>query len=149
MSPETSDDPMTVLPHGAASTTVAELVAQVAELERCQRQEDVDGFLELFDDSALWVTGGGVRLVGKAEIAGFTRKVLPGAFAHGSVTYVVRLISVVSPDIVITSVDQTYLDDDGEPLVESARGRPTYTWRRSRDSVWRIVCGQNTGVAAG
>ena len=37
---------------------VAALTALVAELERTQMQEDVEGFLELFDPLAVWVTGG-------------------------------------------------------------------------------------------
>jgi ketosteroid isomerase-like protein len=40
------------------------LIQRVAELERSQQQEDVDGFLALFDEDAVWVTGGGIRLIG-------------------------------------------------------------------------------------
>ena len=146
MTAESIADQLTIVPPAAPQTDVVELVERVAELERSQQQEDVEGFLALFHHSAAWVTGGGVRLVGNAEIAAFTRQVLPGAFQRGSVTYAVRVVSFISPDIAITGVDQTYLDDDGRPVAENAYGRPTYVWRRGTKGVWLIVAGQNTGV---
>ena len=77
----------TVSPEGSPEADVAALVGLVAELERTQQQEDVDGFLALFDPAAVWVTGGGRRLIGRDVIGEFTRGVLPGAMADGSVTY--------------------------------------------------------------
>ncbi len=130
----------------ASDVDSARLIELVAELERAQLNEDVDAFLALFDQDAMWVTGGGRRLVGLDEIAAFTRAVLPGwRDAGGSATYVVRHVRFLTPDIAVTSVDQEYLDADGLPHSPRQRGLPTYTWRRN-GSDWRIVNGQNTGV---
>ncbi|HWL95728.1 MAG TPA: SgcJ/EcaC family oxidoreductase, partial [Nocardioidaceae bacterium] len=75
------------MPTDIPQATIDALTARVAELERAQREEDVEGFLALFDPRAVGVTAGGIPLVGRDAIAEFTRQVLPGAFAEGSVTY--------------------------------------------------------------
>ena len=113
---------------------------RVADLERTQRQEDVDGFLALFDPHAVWVTGGGKRLIGRDAIAAFTRTVLPGAMAAGSVSYVVEHVLFLSPDIALTGVRQEYTDHAGKA---TGAGLPSYVWRRAGGS-WLIVTGQNT-----
>ena len=132
----------TVAPDGAPADLVETLTARVAELERTQQQEDVDGFLALFDGDAVWVTGGGRRLVGLPVIAEFTRSVLPGGMADGSVTYVVDHVLVIGDDVVLTGVNQQYVDGAGSP---TGAGLPTYVWRR-RGGSWLIVAGQNTAV---
>lgn len=132
----------TVAPEGAPADLVETLTARVAELERTQQQEDADGFLALFDEDAVWVTGGGRRLVGLGVIAEFTRQVLPGAMTDGSVTYVVDHVLVIVDDVVLTGVNQQYVDLAGHP---TGAGLPTYVWRRRHGS-WLIVSGQNTGV---
>lgn len=132
----------TVAPEGAPADLVETLTARVAELERTQQQEDVDGFLALFDEDAVWVTGGGRRLVGLPVIAEFTRQVLPGAMTDGSVTYVVDHVLVIADDVVLTGVNQQYVDLAAHP---TGAGLPTYVWRRRHGS-WLIVSGQNTGV---
>ena len=119
---------------------------RVSALEKAQRHEDVDGFLALFDPEAIWVTGGGVRLVGRDAIGEFTRRVLPKGMADGSVRYDVVELRLLGPDIALTSVDQEYLSADGRPLEPPQRGRPSYVWRRAAEGSWRIVVGQNTGV---
>lgn len=126
-----------------SSHVVEALIGRVSELERAQQTEDVEGFLALFDSDAVWVTGGGIRLIGLDSISDFTRKVLPGAMSEGSVTYHVDHIQQITPQVVLTGVNQQYLDADGQP---TSAGRPTYIWRRT-GSTWRIVAGQNTGVA--
>jgi len=118
------------------------LIGRVAELERSQRAEDVEGFLALFASSAVWVTGGGRRLVGLGEITAFTNDVLPGAFADGSVDYEVELISPITPQVVLTGVRQVYRDREGRP---TSQGAPSYVWREE-GGVWYIVAGQNTAV---
>ena len=120
-----------------------QLTALVATVERTQRAEDVEGFLALFDPDAVWVTGGGRRLVGREAIAEFTRAVLPGGMNGGSVTYVVDHIAFIADDVAVTGVNQQYTDREGNPAGE---GRPTYVWRRA-GGTWRIVVGQNTTVA--
>ncbi|MGH3385162.1 MAG: SgcJ/EcaC family oxidoreductase [Nocardioidaceae bacterium] len=136
---------VTVHPPDAPSIDTDALIERVATLERCQRQEDVDGFLDLFDDSAVWVNGAGRRLIGLSEIAEFTRQVLPGAFATGSVNIEVQHILFIHPDVALTGVRQAYVDADGRPAAEWPFGSPSYVWRRSGDT-WQIVAGQNTAV---
>jgi uncharacterized protein (TIGR02246 family) len=130
----------TVSPPESSLKDVEALVERVAELERTQQQEDVQGFLKLFDPLAVWVTGGGKRLIGLDVIGDFTRTVLPGAMADGSVRYVVEHVLFISPDVALTGVRQQYVDRDGKP---TSAGLPSYVWRRT-DGVWRIIVGQNT-----
>src|SRR5262245_18267189 len=134
----------TVAQESAPADLVETLTARVAELARTQQQEYVDGFLALFDDDAVWVTGGGRRLVGRPVIAEFTRSVLPGAMAEGSVTYVVDHVLVIRGHVALTGVNQQYVDNAGHP---TGAGLPTYVWRR-REGAWLIVAGQNTGAPA-
>jgi uncharacterized protein (TIGR02246 family) len=134
----------TVSPADAHPVVVEVLIDRVAELEQSQRTEDVDGFLALFDSEAVWVTGGGRRLIGLDAISEFTREVLPGWTADGgSVSYRVEHILFIADDLALTGVVQTYMDSGG---AVTGSGLPSYIWRRD-DSVWRIVAGQNTAVA--
>jgi len=121
---------------------VAQLVARVQELERSQLQEDVSAFVSLFLPNATWVTGGGRRLTGRAEIEQFTHSVLPGAFAQGSVRYEVALVRMLGPDVAVTGVNQTYFDEHG---AETSHGLPTYVWTRVGHD-WYLAVGQNTTV---
>jgi uncharacterized protein (TIGR02246 family) len=130
----------TVSPPQSSLKDVQTLVQRVAELERTQQQEDVQGFLALFDPLAVWVTGGGKRLIGLHVISDFTQTVLPGAMADGSVRYNVEHVLFISPDVVLTGVRQQYIDRAGNP---TSAGLPSYVWRRT-DGVWRIIAGQNT-----
>ena len=134
----------TVTPSDAPHDDIATLVQRVAELERTQRSEDVEGFLALFDADAVWVTGSGRRLIGLDVIAQFTRKVLPGAMSDGSVSYEVEHVAFIRPDVALTGVRQQYTDLQGQPKLGSA-GSPSYVWRRTGQT-WKIVAGQNTGV---
>jgi uncharacterized protein (TIGR02246 family) len=133
----------TVSPPQAATEDVTTLVARVAELERTQQQEDVHGFLDLFDPQAVWVTGGGKRLIGRDAISDFTRTVLPGAMSSGSVHYTIEHILFIVPDVVLTGVRQQYVDREGRP---TSAGLPSYVWQRTNGD-WRIVAGQNTMAA--
>lgn len=135
----------TVSPSGHSPADVRQLVQRVADLERTQRTEDVDGFLALFDEDAVWVTGGGKRLVGRDVIAAFTRTVLPGSSAEGSARYDVEHIRFITPDVALTAVNQEYLSRDGRSTSPRQEGRPSYVWRRYGDQ-WLIASGQNTAV---
>jgi uncharacterized protein (TIGR02246 family) len=137
----------TMSPAGASTDDAHALVGLVAALQRSQQQEDVEGFLTLFDPAAVWVTGAGRRLIGLDVIAAFTRQVLPGGMGDGSVTYEVEHISFITPDVALTGVRQQYTDSAGNPR-DDAAGSPSYVWRRSADT-WKIVSGQNTAVQAG
>ncbi|WP_167045015.1 SgcJ/EcaC family oxidoreductase [Salinibacterium sp. ZJ454] len=133
----------TISPINAPYADAMRLIERVAEVERTQRNEDVDGFLSLFDTDAVWITGGGRRLVGREAIAEFTGNVLPGSSADGSVRYDIQHIRLITPDVALTSVDQEYLTADGTPLSPRQLGRPSYVWVRA-DGDWRIISGQNT-----
>ena len=134
---------VTVTPADSDPDAVDELIGLVAGLERTQQTEDADGFLSLFDEEAVWVTGGGRRLIGLDTISEFTRSVLPGAFADGgSVTYEVEHLLFLSDDVVLTGVRQQYIDRLGSP---SGQGLPSYVWRRIGGS-WKMAVGQNTAV---
>ena len=135
----------TISPTDSSSADVDELVALVAELQRTQREEDVEGFLALFDDDAVWVTGGGRRLIGKDVISAFTRQVLPGFAARGSARYVVEHIRFLTSDVALTGVNQEALTVDGASLSPQQEGRPSYLWLRDNGR-WRIAVGQNTAV---
>jgi uncharacterized protein (TIGR02246 family) len=137
-----------ITPVESSASDVAALVARVAELEQVQRAEDVEGFVALFDEDAVWVSAAGVRLVGRDAIAASTRALLPGAFSDGpvaSVRYDVEHVRFITPDVALTGVDQEYLDLRGQPLSPPRRGRPSYLWRR-RAGRWLIAAGQNTSV---
>lgn len=137
---------VSVTPAAHSSEDVAALIGRVAELERSQRTEDVEGFLALFEPDAVWVTGGGKRLIGLDVIADFTRQVLPGAMRDGSVRYEVVHVTFIRPDIALTNVHQQYTDLDGNPA-DGMVGAPSYLWSK-RDGLWRIAAGQNTTVVA-
>lgn len=128
---------------------VEQLLSRVEALEQSQRNEDVDAFVSLFADDAVWVTGSGVRLLGKDEIAQFTRRVLPGAFAGSTdtVKYRLRHISELGPGVYLTGVDQIYVRRDSDPRDETPAGRPTYIWHQDPDGSWLMVSGQNTAVS--
>ena len=123
-----------------------ELAAIVARLEHAQQHEDVDAFIELFREDAVWTTGHGRRLVGRAEIEAFTREVLPGAMSTSTATYSVTQIVHIRPDVAAVQVRQQPVALDGNPLPDVAEGRPTYVLSREPQG-WQIVAAQNTGVA--
>jgi uncharacterized protein (TIGR02246 family) len=120
----------TVSPPNSSREAVRALSELVKEVERTQRAEDVEGFLELFDPHAVWVTSGGKRLIGLDIIRDLTHAVLPGAMSDGSVTYEVEHVLVISADVAVTAVRQQYFDLAGNP---TSAGLPTYVWRRGTD----------------
>lgn len=135
-----------ISPDRTAEADIARLTELVAVVQRTQRSEDVEGFLALFAPDAVWVNGAGRRLTGLDEIAEFTREALPGGMAGLSVRYEVANVRFLAADVAVTGVDQEYLTVDGQSFSPRREGRPTYVWAR-RDGDWRIVQGQNTGVA--
>jgi uncharacterized protein (TIGR02246 family) len=94
------------------------------QLEAAQLAEDVEAFLELFAADAVWVTGGGRRLIGADAIRDFTATVLPGWTADGnSARYEVEHVLFIADGVALTAVAQTYLD--AQHTVTST-GLPTY-----------------------
>ncbi|HEU5083172.1 MAG TPA: SgcJ/EcaC family oxidoreductase [Acidimicrobiales bacterium] len=120
--------------------------AVVAELQRAQQHEDVDAFVALFRDDAVWTTAGGRRLVGRDEIAAFTATVLPGAMRESTARYDVDHVVLVRPDVAVVQVRQIPITHDGAQLADQPEGRPTYVLAKEGER-WLLVAGQNTQVA--
>ncbi|MFE6163952.1 SgcJ/EcaC family oxidoreductase, partial [Streptomyces sp. NPDC056486] len=59
----------------------------IAALEHSQQNELPDEFVSLFRSDAIWTTGHGKRLTGRAEISAFTHQVLPRAMKDSTATY--------------------------------------------------------------
>lgn len=70
----------------------------VATLQHAQRNELPDEFVSLFRHDAIWTAGHGRRLLGRDEIAEFTRTVLPGAMRDSTATYEVERVVFVRPE---------------------------------------------------
>jgi len=118
----------------------------VASIQRTQRSEAVEGFLQLFDERAIWTTGGGVRLVGLPAIRAFTQRVLPGAMKDlQGTTYRVTHVELLRRDVAAVQVAQTYADNDGVPLSENAEAVPLYVMVKN-DGRWLLAASQNTRV---
>ncbi|TWD74844.1 uncharacterized protein (TIGR02246 family) [Kribbella amoyensis] len=129
------------IPSQADVDAIEELVAQV---EKAQRAEDVDAFIGLFRADALWVTGHGKGLYGRATIEEFTRRVLPGATQHATATYVPDHLLFVRSDIAVVNVNQTYTPA-GEDPAPVDQGTPVYLLAKDAGR-WRIAAAQNTVV---
>ncbi len=125
---------------------LAAVKAVIASLEAAQQHEDVDGFVGLFHPDATWVTGGGRRLIGRDQIAAFTRTVLPGAMADSTASYEVVHVVFVRPDVAIVAVRQRPTALNGRPLEGQPEGRPTYVMATDDAGAWKLVAGQNTAV---
>lgn len=123
---------------------IAAIHAVVAAVDRAQRAESVDDFLALFHEDALWTTGHGKRLYGRAAIREFTAKVLPGATAHGHATYEVEHVQFIRPDVAAVKVRQRYFTLDG---ALDSEGTPLYVMTRE-DGRWLLTVCQNTPVVA-
>ncbi|MBF6189923.1 SgcJ/EcaC family oxidoreductase [Nocardia sp. CDC186] len=131
----------------AAVDTTAELEAiraVVASVQHAQRNELVDEFVALFRADAIWTTGHGHRLYGRAAIAEFTARVLPGATAHGTATYEVEHVLFIRPDVAAVKVRQRYFTADG---VLDSEGSPMYVMSKE-DGRWLLTANQNTPVVA-
>jgi uncharacterized protein (TIGR02246 family) len=119
----------------------------VATVQHAQQRELPEEFIDLFDPNAVWVTGGGLRLTGRDEIAAFTGKVLPGAMKESTATYEVVHVVFVRPDVAVVAVRQRPVSLDGRPLDGQPEGRPTYVMAKDASGAWKLVAGQNTLVA--
>ncbi|MEV0092032.1 SgcJ/EcaC family oxidoreductase [Streptomyces sp. NPDC050738] len=122
----------------------------VATVQHTQRNELVDEFIALFRPDAIWTTASGKVLIGREEIAAFTRKVLPGAMRELSVSYEVVHVLFLRPDVAAVKVRQRYLTLDGEPVEgeNAGEGSPLYVMTEEAGR-WMLAANQNTGVAAG
>lgn len=125
-------------------TELAAIRAVVDTVAHAQANELVDEFVGLFREDAIWTTGHGKRLFGRAAIAEFTAQVLPGATAHGSASYEVEHIMFIRPDVAAVKIRQRYFTLDGEL---DSEGSPMYVMSKE-DGRWMLTANQNTSVVA-
>ncbi|MBF6164803.1 SgcJ/EcaC family oxidoreductase [Streptomyces gardneri] len=116
--------------------------AVVATVEHVQRTESVEEFAALFREDAIWTTGHGKRLFGRAAIAEFTAAVLPGSGAHGKATYEVEHVLFIRPDVAAVKVRQRYFTPAGDLDRE---GTPMYVMSKE-DGRWVLTANQNTPI---
>lgn len=122
----------------------AEIEKLVATVQHAQQNELPEEFIGLFREDAVWTTAHGRRLTGKAEIAAFTRQVLPGATKDGTATYEIAHIAFIRPDVAAVKIRQRPVSRTGEPLDQN-EGSPLYVLSRENGQ-WLIAAGQNTIV---
>ena len=120
----------------------------VARLEHAQQTESADEFVNLFREDAIWTTGGGRVLDGRAEIEVFTRTVLPGAMRESTQTYDVVKVLFIRPDVAAVKVRQRYITLDDAPIEDGPEGSPTYVMAKEGGR-WVLVAAQNTVVVDG
>ncbi|NKY27067.1 SgcJ/EcaC family oxidoreductase [Nocardia gamkensis] len=118
--------------------------AVVASVQHAQRNELVDEFVALFREDAIWTTGHGRRLYGRAAIGEFTARVLPGATAHGTATYEVEHVLFIRPDVAAVKVRQRYFTPDG---ALDSEGSPMYVMSKEGGR-WLLTANQNTPVVS-
>ncbi|OCG73572.1 SgcJ/EcaC family oxidoreductase [Microbacterium sediminis] len=128
------------LPEDVAAE-IAALEAMVAEVDRTQREEDVDGFTALFREDAIVTTGHGKRLWGREEITAFTAQVLPGSTGEVTATYVPERILFLRPDVATIKIRQTYTAPDGTVT----HGTPTWVVTKEPQG-WRFATNANVMV---
>ncbi len=117
----------------------------VATVRHATQNELVDEFLELFRHDAIWTTGGGKRLLGRDEIAAFTRQVLPGGMNGLTMTMEVVHVLFIRADVAAAKVRQIYTSSDGQPNEAEGEFTPLFVMAKE-DGRWRLVACQNTGV---
>ncbi|MDA2803987.1 SgcJ/EcaC family oxidoreductase [Nocardiopsis suaedae] len=127
-----------------AEAEVEAIEKVVAGVERAQRDELPEEFLRHFRSDAVWTTGHGKRLVGREEIAAFTRRVLPGAMRGNTPRYEVLGVLFIRPDVAAVKVRQTYRGPDGERV--GPEGSPLYVMAKEQGE-WLLTACQNTLVA--
>jgi uncharacterized protein (TIGR02246 family) len=128
-----------------SDTAIAAIRRVVATLQHAQQNELPEEFIDLFRADAIWTTAHGRRLDGRAEIAEFTRRVLPGAMTGSTATYEVVQVLFIRPDVAAVKVRQRPVALTGEPLTGENEGSPLYVMAEE-DGRWLIVAGQNTIV---
>ena len=130
----------------APADTEAELAAireVIAAVDHAQSNELVDEFIALFREDAIWTTGHGKRLFGRAAIAEFTAQVLPGATGDGShATYEFEHAMFIRPDVAAVKILQRYFAADGTLIGE---GAPLYVMAK-QDGRWLLTANQNTPI---
>lgn len=127
----------------AAPTREAEIEAirqVVATVEHAQNNELPDEFVGLFRADAIWTTGGGKRLFGRAAISAFTHQVLPGGMQDSTVTFEVEHVLFIRPDVAAVKVRQVYETPEAQQI-----GTPMFVMSKE-EGRWRLTACQNTSV---
>jgi uncharacterized protein (TIGR02246 family) len=117
----------------------------VATVQHATQNELVEEFVDLFRADAIWTTGGGQRLFGRAEISAFTQQVLPGGMKGLTITMDVTHVLFIRADVAAVKVRQLYTGDDDRPSEDFGEGTPLFVMAKE-DERWRLVACQNTGV---
>jgi uncharacterized protein (TIGR02246 family) len=138
----------------ARQTDLDAIEQVVSTVEYATRNEMPEEFLSLFRTDAIWTTGGGKRLFGRAEISTFTHQVLPGGMKGKGLTVTMRVEHVlfIRPDVVAVKVRQRYGKLDERPMADEeitfTEGTPMFVMAKE-DGRWLLVACQNTEVADG
>ena len=114
----------------------------VAAVEASQRNRNPDDFIKLFSPDAVWVTGGGIRLIGRDEIDAFTRRVLTPALGDVHATYKVEHVLFVDENVAAVNVRATPVHGDGSRIEGELEGTKLYVLRRSADG-WKLASSHN------
>lgn len=112
----------------------------VARVEHAQNHERPDEFAALFRADAIWTTGHGRRLYGRAAISAFTHRVLPGSMRGVTATFEVEHVLFIRPDVAAVKVRQEYRTAEGTEV-----GTPLFVMSKE-DGRWLLTACQNTGV---
>ena len=115
----------------------------VATVQHTTQHELVEEFLALFRPDAIWTTGGGKRLLGRDEIAAFTRQVLPGGMRGLTMSMEVVHVLFVRADVAAVKVRQVYTSSDGQPNEAEGEFTPLFVMARE-EGRWLLVACQNT-----
>lgn len=124
----------------------ADVSAFFAAFAAAHAQEDVEAYLQHFDEDAVWVTSRGVCYRGRDALGEYLRRVIPGGLGAGSVRYVVESIHHLASGTRLAVVEQTYLDNAGGPRDERACHTHSYVLVGGTATAGelRIAAGQNT-----
>ena len=117
----------------------------VSAVQHATQNELVEEFLALFRPDAIWTTGGGKRLLGRDEIAAFTRQVLPGGMKGLTMSMEVLHVLFIRDDVAAVKVRQIYTSSDGRPSEAEGEGSPLFVMAKD-EGLWRLVACQNTLV---
>jgi len=129
-------------PPAAELEAIAKVVGQ---FEHAQQNELPEQFIALFRADAIWTTAHGKLLLGRDEIAAFTRRVLPGAMKEATAAYDVAHVVFIRPDVAAVKVRQRPITHGGEPIAGRNEGTPMLVMAKD-NGAWRIVAAQNTEV---
>lgn len=119
---------------------LAAILQVVATVEHAQNNELPDEFLAVFRPDAIWTTGGGKRLYGLAEIAEFTRQVLPGGMQGTTCSFELEHVLFIRPDVAAVKLRQVYQTPEGTDV-----GSPLWVMAKENGR-WLLTACQNIGV---